>query len=87
MPGVDSAFRIWVQAKVADFGLLKSSTLDGNVGATRVAGTPGYMDPVGTSIQAHSRERHTDVGCMFCANLCLFEKLCLYGEVGDIQRG
>ncbi|CAI5977939.1 unnamed protein product [Closterium sp. NIES-64] len=33
-----------MQAKVADFGLLKCLT-HGNANATRVAGTPGYVDP------------------------------------------
>ncbi|CAI5462333.1 unnamed protein product [Closterium sp. Yama58-4] len=35
-----------LQAKLADFGLLKQLTEgDGEGGATRIAGTPGYVDP------------------------------------------
>ncbi|CAI5509870.1 unnamed protein product [Closterium sp. Naga37s-1] len=34
-----------LQAKVADFGLLKRLTHGGDADATRVAGTPGYVDP------------------------------------------
>jgi serine/threonine protein kinase len=37
----------FVQAKVADFGLLKKNSMEDeeNTENTKLAGTPGYMDP------------------------------------------
>ena len=43
-PSLPPCLPVWSppQAKIADFGLLKSENLQG---MTRVTGTPGYVDP------------------------------------------
>ena len=38
-------FPIPSQAKIADFSLLKQLESDSNEAQTRIAGTPGYVDP------------------------------------------